>query len=84
MEVHEKRICKKCNKEFSSANALLDHEKLYEGKRDFACPVCNKTFAHAKTLKCHIKRHQNNTSYKCKECGARFQNQSNRITEIRF
>lgn len=76
MKAHENRICKICDKEFSSCDARANHEKAHMGKRDFLCTHCGKTFISKASLKYHVNVHEGLTTYKCKECGERFRTHS--------
>jgi len=58
--------CKVCFKVFSNRSKLKIHNKIHEGKLDFACHVCDRKFATNYALNKHLMVHEK--SFECQYC----------------
>ena len=78
------KVCKQCDKSFSSQNGFDYHMKAHIGEKLYTCSQCDKTFIIAGQLKQHIKIvHDLETPYKCNECNQKFSKSGNLKTHIK-
>lgn len=77
MDGTKKQLCVKCNDEFYSVAALLQHLMTHSsrnpGEKLIKCPVCTRRFSTLTTLEVHIQRlHTGDMKYVCQVCEAPF------------
>ena len=65
--------CSKCQKKYSSTNALARHEKRHEGF-GFKCGQCNFVCQFRYELRDHLKKHSDSQKWPCERggCGLQF------------
>ena len=62
--------CNKCDKAFSSNEALINHCVVHEkGRSSFKCDQCNKVFSHRSSLWRHVhEQHKRTRLFPCSQC----------------
>ena len=69
-----RRLCKVCNRHFSSPSVLKRHHKaIHLGLKEFQCHVCSAQLSTKHYLQEHLKLHSDERSEVCKFCGKTFQ-----------
>lgn len=68
-----KCMYEECGKQFSRAWNLLNHARMHEGVKPYACQICHKSFTQKGNLKKHMMTHllpqiENRKRYKCEFC----------------
>ncbi|XP_046980789.1 zinc finger protein 99-like [Schistocerca americana] len=64
--------CATCNKAFSLASILNNHERVHTGERPHKCATCNKAFSLALYLRSHERIHTGERPYMCTTCNKAF------------
>ncbi|XP_058820044.1 zinc finger protein 569 [Topomyia yanbarensis] len=63
-------VCPKCGKNFSSRNAVSDHERANCGQDPiYKCEICEKSLHSASSLKHHYTIHTDEYPHSCQYCG---------------
>ncbi|ODM90574.1 Zinc finger and BTB domain-containing protein 24 [Orchesella cincta] len=69
----EKRfVCQKCNRGFTTSQALKTHTYIHTGERPFLCTKCPQQFTTLTNLKKHLVTHTGNKEFLCNYCGKSF------------
>jgi KRAB domain-containing zinc finger protein len=74
LKAHKKFNCKIDNRKVKTKGALLDHNIVQGGEKQYTCAVCGNKFSHPGGLRTHlINKHKytliNSSQHKCDYCG---------------
>jgi predicted nucleic acid binding AN1-type Zn finger protein len=61
----------------SVSSALIQHQRVHTGEKQFKCDICNKYFSRSSYLICHQRVHTGEKPYKCHVCSKSFSSPSN-------
>ena len=75
--------CQQCGKLFTCKSALLRHEVVHTGARDYKCKHCDKTFAQTSNLNYHVRTvHDKVKAYNCDVCHKQFAQRGSLATHV--
>ena len=72
VNVHEKLVCEKCGKKFSSPKVLQIHTSLNNCCNICVCETCDRGFGSKRKLMEHVRREHDNFPFKCLFCAKAF------------
>ncbi|XP_022913647.2 zinc finger protein ZFP2-like [Onthophagus taurus] len=67
-ETVDGKICRTCNKMFSTTAKLTRHMKIHSADMPYKCNFCNKAFTHSSNFKIHLRSHTDERPYRCSVC----------------
>lgn len=72
--VHQKRLCKICNRIFVEEEDSLNHKLYHEFFKDLKCKICSQEFESFKNVEDHLEVHgiDKNLSRTCQICSKKF------------
>lgn len=82
-----KCLYNKCGKTFTRAWNLLNHARMHQGVKPFACQICHKSFTQRGNLKKHMMIHllpkaEDRKRYKCDKCGKGYTEKYNYMVSL--
>lgn len=69
------RHCFQCDKDFSTAEKLQQHQRLHQRALQLVCDICGRGFSRASNLKEHLRSHTGERPFQCDVCKKRFSTQ---------
>ncbi|XP_068961757.1 zinc finger and SCAN domain-containing protein 30-like [Petaurus breviceps papuanus] len=76
--------CDTCGQTFKQNSALIQHQRIHNGRKSYECHECGKAFRWSSHLVQHQRIHTGEKPYGCNECGKAFRGSSDLIQHRRI
>ncbi|XP_072026575.1 uncharacterized protein [Amphiura filiformis] len=73
----QKYACQRCQKQFNSRKALINHRFTHTTVRPYTCTICGRSFKRQWELHKHKMTHTQQPSVPCTQCDAQFPGRGN-------